>query len=77
MTLTVDTNSEAIEAAEALLDMEVSMKELEDDGVSPVCTTELTRQVLDEVNGTVLSAERFVPVEDYDNDGDEIRDQPI
>ena len=53
-----------MDAAQDLLQMEDSMMALESDGVSPLCSMELSRRVLDEVNGVIQSQEITLPPPD-------------
>ena len=57
-----------MEAAQDLLQMESSMVELELDGVSPLCSIELSRRILDEVNGVTKSREITLPHPDYEGE---------
>ena len=58
-----------MDAAQDLLQMEDSMMALESDGVSPLCSMELSRRVLDEVNGVIQSQEiTFPPPDDEEEE---------
>mmetsp|Transcript_32417 Transcript_32417/g.46752 ORF Transcript_32417/g.46752 Transcript_32417/m.46752 type:complete len:206 (+) Transcript_32417:38-655(+) len=64
--------SEAISAAEDLLMMESTMKDLEADGVSPICSAELSRRVLDEIDGQTQTRELTIPVDESEDDDESI-----
>jgi len=51
---------EAIAAGESLLEMEAAMRELESDGVSVLCSLELTRRVFDEELGDKSGEDEYL-----------------